>query len=441
MRAWKPISILFFLPFVFSTWLNAKDVPGSGQKGPYEVGHTNFLICDAERPPAPGGRPIAVYVWYPVDPQDVDSSTPEAIYPEDPFFNWIPPDTSSDWESYGLDGAYQEPAPSSDSPFPLVMVSPGWGGPAMNFIYLGTRLASHGFVVAILTHYGDGILPWYPLDHIAVASLNRPRDVSFVLTELLLRNEAPGDLLYNLVRPDQIAASGHSLGGYATLTLAGGDDEVCDSFLSQNPPEETCIASPPDPRIKVIVPLDGSNQILRFYELARITTPTLGIGQEWETAESWQARQHAAISGQPCYRVDLNNSVHMTFSNICEAARLLGDKGILPPEVVQLWLQLYCTNTIPSSDAHRLVTKYMIAFLKTHLVGETGYQQILTPGWAITREQDIEFFVTERINANATDEDWPCCYMYFPNQPGSEQERAEKDPIEMLPIEHLGYGR
>ncbi len=107
--------------------------------------------------------------------------------------------------------------------------------------------------------------------------------------------------------------------------------------------------------------------------------------------------------------------------------------------MVESWLQLHCTNVIPPADAHRLVTQYLIAFLKTNLVGETGYQQILTAGWALTQEQDIEFFVTEKTNANAVDEDWPCCYMYFPNQPGSEQERAEKDPIEMLPVEHLGY--
>jgi hypothetical protein len=46
------------------------------------------------------------------------------------------------------------PTPPADGPFPLVMFSPGWGGPAWSAIFLGTRLASHGFVVAIQDWHG-----------------------------------------------------------------------------------------------------------------------------------------------------------------------------------------------------------------------------------------------------------------------------------------------
>ena len=108
------------------------------------------------------------------------------------------------------------------------------------------------------------------------------------------------------------------------MVLAGGDDNIGEifdnpeytSFFGPVPPE-TFVPNFPDPRIKVIVLLDGSNQCLHFYELERIRTPAMGMGQEWSTLlalmpgwESWQARQHAAMQGHPSYRVDVADAYH-----------------------------------------------------------------------------------------------------------------------------------
>lgn len=407
--------LLIAFSLVFPSTTRAKNVPDPGQRGPYEVGFTFVLLVDDSRDTdSPfGGRPVPVYLWYPVDPADIDEGTPEAAYPMDPYYGLLPPVGSSHLEFYGLDPAYHEPKPSSDAPFPLVMFSPGLGHPSLFQVSTGTRLASHGIAVAIVTHYGDGVLPWDPIHHVAVASMNRPLDISFALDHVLGKSGSQEDLLYGAVNPDQVAAAGHSLGGYAALTLAGGDDMVCDAFLDPAlvaqfgpPPLETCVAAPPDPRLKAIVTLDGSNQFLRLDELARITVPTMGIGQEFETVLDWQARQHAAIQAHPCYRVDLNNSIHWSFSDMYEAYQVLRDMGIYSQDYVD-WVLAPFSDAIPPPLAHQLVNKYMIAFLKTQLAGETGYQRILTPGWAIKREPDIEFFVTEKK------------FDYFINQPGS----------------------
>ncbi len=438
------ISITMSLP-VSST--SAREIPDPGQKGPYEVGFTSFTLIDPTRNTTNrfGGQPIPVDLWYPVDAEDVNTNTPEAIYPLDPLsdYNW-PSILSSDWEIYGIDRAYQEATPSSDKPFPLVLLSAGWGFPNWMYIYFGVRLASHGFVVAMPYHYGEG---WYwpsePFEHIAVTSVYRPLDMSFMLTKILERNGINGDLLNNLVRPGQIAASGHSLGGYTAMVLAGGDDEVCDTFYGDpyfgDPPPSTCVPSYPDPRIKIVVMLDGSNQFLKYQELGRIIIPAIGIGEPWEYVESWQARQHAAITAHPNYRVDVNNAQHINFSSFCESFQMMGDQGLIPIEDAQWIVDAYCKapGQIPSLEAQRLTTKYMVAFLKTHLVGESGYAKILTPGWAITSEEYIEFFVTEKRNPNATDEESPCCFMYFPHQPGSEQEQAEKDSLPRPPEDRI----
>jgi hypothetical protein len=450
--AFLVICALLFSAAPASNSMGAASAPDPGQKGPYEVGFKYFQLVDPSRNTDIGGRPIAVYVWYPADPDSIAVSTPEAVYPLDPYFGHLPDTHSSDWEAFGIGRAYEEPLPSLHKPFPLVMFSPGWGCPAYFASFTATRLASHGFVVAVPYHYGDGCWSWEPWDHLALACLNRPLDVSFVLDDLLVKNGKQGDLFDNVIRPDLIAAAGHSLGGYASMSLAGGDDSVADYFFTQDminafgpPPPETYVQALPDTRIKAIVPFDGSNQVLRFDELARITVPTMGVGEEWSTLASdlggawtsWQARQHAAIQGHPCYRVDVASAIHMTFTSFCEFIMVMGKVGLWPQWLVDQLLGTNCTTAVPSLEVQRLAAKYMIAFLKTNLPQERGYQNILTPGHALAKEDFIEFFVTEKRNPNSIDEDWPEFFVYFAHQPGSEQFKAEKNPAQSLRIKHM----
>ncbi len=421
-------------------------VPDPGAPGPFLAGHTSFVLSDPGRSGAPDFefRPIPVEVWYPVDAADVTGATPEAVYPLDILYGYAPDTVSSDWEKYGIDRAWQEPPPSAGRPFPLVVFSPGWGAPAWWHMSVGTRLASHGFVVAVMYHYGDWWWAWEPFDHLAVASWNRPRDASFVLTDLLAKNEGgSGHLLSGTIRPDEVAASGWSLGGYASMTLAAGDDSVCDTlygYFPEDPPAWTCSPSAADPRIRAIVPLDGSNQVLHFDELARVEVPALGIGEEWTELAldppfaSWQARQHAAFSGRPAYRADVFDTNHQSFSDACESLGVLEDKGIISAEEAAFLRSVLCDGYLPSGEAHRLTTKYMIAFLKTNLSGEPGYQNVLTPGYALTREPAVEFFVTEKRSPASIFDDWPPDFIYFMHQPGSEQARARKDPPSPLRI-------
>lgn len=407
--------------------------------GPYAVGFTTFTLYDQTR----GDRPVPVYVWYPADPAGIEESSPEAMYPLDPFHPGDFPDApSSAFETYGLERAYQEPTPAG-GPFPLVMFTPGWGGTAYtDGHYVGTGLASQGFVVAAVSNWGDQATfhPDEPMDHLALAIFNRPRDVSFALDAMLARNGEEEDLLFGSMNPGMVVASGWSIGGYTAMVLVGGDDEVCDLadlFPGWPLPPETCAPSHPDPRISMIIPLDGSNQLLHFHELARVDVPAMGIGEEWNAVLDWQARQHAGFTGHPSYRVDLFNTDHFSFSNYCIGAKVMDDYGVLPPGVGD-WLQeTYCSGeTIDPAEARRLVVKYMLAFL-------TGNQPILTPGHALAREPDVEFFVTEKRSPNAVDDDWPDLFIYFPHQPGAAHAGASagvtatgvKDPTGARPME------
>ncbi|HSA97089.1 MAG TPA: hypothetical protein VLJ16_13630 [Acidobacteriota bacterium] len=458
----RGIFLLVVLAAMAASPLLAGKVPDPGAKGPYEIGFAYFQLVDTSRNTDIGGRPIAVYLWYPADPAAITASTPEAVYPLDPYFGTWPDSVSSDWEAAGCDRAYQEAPVSAGRPFPLVVLSPGWGCGALYYSLVAARLASHGLMVAVLYHYGDGALAWEPWDHVGTAALNRPLDMSFALTALLGRSGTPSDFFSGAVDPDLIAASGHSIGGYAAMVLAGAkDDSVCDAFYAPDwlgwlgpPPAETCVPGLPDPRIKAAVLLDGSSQILKFEELSRLAVPALGLAEEWNSLllgvelgwsapgfETWQARQHAAFQGHPNYRVDISGTWHWTFSNILEVGRVYHDKGLLSDDEYAFWLEWNATAGLDSLEAQRLFAKYIIAFLKTHLAGEPGYQGVLTPGYALTREQSIELFVTEKRNPNAIAEDWPGDFIYFPHQPGSEQALAPKDPNNAPLIRHARIRR
>ncbi len=431
--------------------VGAPKVADPGQIGPYAVGHTSVMLHDPSRPCDLGDRPIPVEVFYPVDPAAITAATPKAVYPLDPINGVWPLTYSGDWEAYGIDPAFEEPLASVKKPFPLVVFSPGWGGPIWVHLYQGTRLASHGFVVAVMYHYGDAWFANEQFDHIAIACLNRPRDVSFVLTDLLARNANPGGLLSGLINPNLVAASGWSLGGFASMALAAGVDNIgynmeteVDPVLDGPPPPESYYSIPADPRIKAIVPLDGSNQCMQFYELARVTVPAMGIGEEWSMMldwgdpwTSWQARQHAAFQGHPNYRGDVAGAWHQSFSNLCEAVQLFHEKGLLN----DTGLDWVCEAPAPNSVVLPLSAKYMIAFLKTNLCHEQGYQNMLTPGYVLKKEPGFEFFVTEKRNPNAIDDKWPGYFIYFPHQPGSDQAKqakAEKNPKAVMGIPHIG---
>ena len=145
---------------------------------------------------------------------------------------------------------------------------------------------------------------------------------------------------------------------------------------------------------------------------------------------TWHARAHSAVQGHPNYRVDISDAVHISFSNICGVFLRYFDMGWLDND---WWINTGYPSLCFISpenilEVQNLTTMYMVAFLKTVLVGDHDYQYLLTPGYALTNEPQVEFFVTEKQNGRPNKPDWPEYFTYFMHQPGDAQAQALKDP-------------
>ena len=65
------------------------------------------------------------------------------------------------------------------------------------------------------------------------------------------------------------------------------------------------------------------------------------------------------------------------------------------------------------------------------MVRETGYKEMLTPGYAVENEPFIEFFETEKGSSNTLDEEG--YFSYFKHQADTEQAKALKEPTWEVP--------
>jgi predicted dienelactone hydrolase len=121
---------------------------------------------------------------------------------------------------------------------PLIALSHGTGGSALQMAWLGTYLASRGYIVAAVNHPGDNALTGYTTEGF-VEGWERAKDITAVINDMLADPR-----FGSKIDPDRIGAAGFSYGGFTMMELAGATADVnrllawCDEQKGAcNPPE------------------------------------------------------------------------------------------------------------------------------------------------------------------------------------------------------------
>jgi predicted dienelactone hydrolase len=330
--------------------------------GPFAVGRTTFVVVDPSR----DDRSLTVDAWYPVDADDA-VGVPPSVY--DLLLAGLPSDVA-------LDG----PLVSLAGPFPLVAFSHGNNAIRFQSFFLTEILASHGFVVVAPDHAGntaaDLIFPGPP---IPFEARDRPLDISLVITRMLEKNADPNDPFFETLDGIRIGVMGHSFGGFTTLAMATGFQDV-----------------PPDLRVRALVPISPAAGGLSDEQLASIERPEIVIGGTADVTvpiDPSSVRAFELPSARPRYRIDVEDAGHNSFTNICDFFEVLLDAGV-PPALLEFLLgnadEGCAPELIPIEEAHRVTSLYAVAFLQRNLAFDPRYQRFLTPGFANT--QPVTFF-------------------------------------------------
>ncbi len=171
-----------------------------------------------------GDRTLSGIVWYPAETSGEE---------KDQYIG--PPDAPLFYAGRAAKDAALAPAFGK---YPLIALSHGTGGSALQMAWLGTGLAARGYIVVAVNHPGNNAVTGYTTQGF-LEGWERAKDISTVISDIL---EDPR--FGPKIDPDRIGAAGFSYGGYTMMELAGARTDVnrllawCDQQKgSCNPPE------------------------------------------------------------------------------------------------------------------------------------------------------------------------------------------------------------
>lgn len=223
----------------------------------------------------------------------------------------------------------------------LVLLSHGTMGAAMEYNWLAYALASKGFVVVGLNHFGES---WaygqQNIDPGAILNVSlRPQDAHFALDVLSKNADSQGNALFNQVlNTKDTTLIGHSAGGATALMLAGARPDAqlawryCKDAVHSadhscryidkmpEPTHAMQLAPQSDGRITRVIALDPAmGHAMTVNSLASIQIPVLVIGSVNNDFLIYQ--QHAGkyahyISNSTLVGLD-NNEGHFVYLDTC----------------------------------------------------------------------------------------------------------------------------
>jgi dienelactone hydrolase len=303
--------------------------------GPYDVGVKTITIN------ADSARPLEVDVWFPLDDA---AGAPAHEY------NLIA--GLSDTSDMAVDA--EPTAISADGPFPLVIYSHGSSGLRYIASDYTETIASYGYIVASADHAGNTALDDLLCTRTAGAetALNRVNDVEAVINEMLNPESTETVGFVVNVDPENIAVTGHSVGGFTTFAAVtgyennlgsvaaddridaiiplapaiGGDRPPIDlsTTTTTNPDRVDPCVSAQDPATPPLTPEEieaaRNRRSITDEQLASITVPAMiivGTDDASTPVEPNVTRAWEFSNSNPLYRVELVAGQHHSFTNAC----------------------------------------------------------------------------------------------------------------------------
>ena len=201
-------ALALLLTLTFSTALRGADKHPKPAPAPDHVGVTARVFHPAASRNWRGAQAKELHctIWYPAAASAIEA--PQYVGPPDaPLFE------------AGSTAPHAAFAPSLEK-LPIILLSHGSGGSAMQLAWLGTALARAGYVAVAVDHPGNNALEPYTAAGF-VLWWERATDLSNALDGLLADPELGPHMDARLV-----GAAGFSLGGYTVLELGGARTDV-----------------------------------------------------------------------------------------------------------------------------------------------------------------------------------------------------------------------
>jgi predicted dienelactone hydrolase len=221
--------------------------------GPHAVGTEVYRWTDDARDEPQTADPtdrrsVIAQVWYPSARREGPSGVARLAYIDglDRMPSQVSVMPGFLLHRYGQIDTHAEamaPLAPSGRPWPVVILSPGYGAPRAVYTGLATRLASRGFVVVALDHPYESAVTQLPdgrvvgtqeillpgedrSGYMARQQVVRTADVRFVIDQLAHRDVLSPPLRGGRIDASKVAAIGHSFGGAAAIAAMSEDPRV-----------------------------------------------------------------------------------------------------------------------------------------------------------------------------------------------------------------------
>lgn len=372
--------VVGIVALIFVLTVNA-DVSYPEPSGPYDVGRIAYDWTDQNRPEIATAnatdRELMVYVWYPAVATEnakeaplMDARTATAIHSGGMFTLGFLGGLS--------DHAYEDvPLSTNLSQYPVLIMSHGDSSSPLMQAVTAADLASHGYIVAGISHtynaqgtvFPDGrvisrdynyslisddylnfSLSYYEnaklwASHNADVEQREADDVSFVLDRLEQLNRT--DVLFQgKIDTRRVGTFGHSLGGAAAITSAERDDRIgAAADLDGALYHDTNITKP-----AMLLERGSRMGYNRSYDV--VNQRLLSPEEFTEMKAIWDDSEYRTLTSPPtAYYVGIKGTEHANFKDY-------GPLGI-PLDI----------GPVDGRYATRIIDTYLLAFFDKHLRG------------------------------------------------------------------------